>query len=110
MKLKKKEDQVWILQFFLEGRTKYSRQEIWRERVEQRVKERPSRDCPTWEYIPYKETKPRYYCGCQEVLVDRSLIELSPERLCQMLTAIHRTEHEVLNGGVRERTEGAEED
>ena len=60
--LKKKEDQVWILQFFLEGRTKYSRQEIWRERVEQRVKERPSRDCSTWGSISHADTKPRHYC------------------------------------------------
>jgi hypothetical protein len=26
---------------------------------EQRLKERPSRDCPTWESIPYIDTKPR---------------------------------------------------
>ena len=30
--------------------------------------------------IPYTVTKSRHYCGCQQVLVDRSLIELSPER------------------------------
>jgi hypothetical protein len=47
---------------------------------------------------------------------DRSLIQLSSERLCQiltntdgMLTANHLTEHRDLNGEVRERTEGAEE-
>jgi hypothetical protein len=28
----------------------------------------------------------RHYCGGQEVLADRSLIQLSPERLCQILT------------------------
>jgi hypothetical protein len=27
-----------------------------------------------------------YQCGCQEVLADRSLIWLSPKRLCQRLT------------------------
>jgi hypothetical protein len=44
------------------------------------------------------------------------LIQLSPERLCQILTntdsmllANHRTEHRDLNGGVRGRTEGAKE-
>jgi hypothetical protein len=69
--------------------------------------------CSTWKSIPYP--KPRHYCRCQEVLADRSLIELSPEKLCQslthtdmdaqMLTANHRTEGRVPNGGVRERTE-----
>ena len=29
---------------FLEGGTKYSREEIWRQSVKQRLKERPSRD------------------------------------------------------------------
>ena len=33
-------------------------------------------------------TKHRHYCGCQEVLDDRSLIWLSPERLCQRLINI----------------------
>jgi len=36
--------------------------------------------------IPYTTTKPRQYCRCQEVHADRSLIELSPERLGQSLT------------------------
>jgi hypothetical protein len=71
MKLKKKEDQSV---------------EIQRQSVEQRQKERPSRDCPTWGSIPYTVTKPRHYCGCQQVLADRSMIQLSPERLCQCLT------------------------
>jgi hypothetical protein len=31
-------------------------------------------------------TKPRHSCGCQQVLADRSLIKLSPERMCQCLT------------------------
>jgi hypothetical protein len=56
-----------MLQSFLEGETKYSREEIERQSVEQRLKERPLRDCLT-------DTKPRYYCGCQEVLAGRSLI------------------------------------
>jgi hypothetical protein len=76
MKLKKKEDQ-WMLQSFLEGRTKYSWEEIWRQCVEQRLKERPFRDCPTWGSIPYTVTKPRHFCGCQEELADRSLIAIS---------------------------------
>ena len=35
-----------------------------------------------WGSIPYTVTKRRHSCGCREVLVDRSLIQLSPERLC----------------------------
>ena len=42
--------------------------------VEQRLKERPSSDCPTWGSIPSIDTKPRHYCGCQAVLADWSLI------------------------------------
>jgi len=60
-------------------------------------------------------TKPRHYFRCQEVLADKILIQLSPERLCQILTntmqmlkANHWTEHREPNGGVRGRTEGAE--
>jgi hypothetical protein len=26
----------------------------------------------TWGSIPYKVTKPRHYCGCQQVLADRA--------------------------------------
>jgi hypothetical protein len=33
-----------------------------------------SEDCPTWGSIPYTANKSRHYCGCQEVLADRSLI------------------------------------
>jgi hypothetical protein len=35
---------------------------------------------------PIIVTKPRHYCRCQQVLADRSLIELSLERLCYCLT------------------------
>jgi hypothetical protein len=41
MKLKKKEDEcvdAWMLRSFLEGRTKYSWEEIWRKSVEQILK------------------------------------------------------------------------
>jgi hypothetical protein len=54
--------------------------------LEERLRERPSRDCSTWESIPYTVTKPKHYCGYQQVLANRSLIYLSPERLCQCLT------------------------
>ena len=75
-----------MLQCFLEGRTKYSQEEIWRQSVEQKLKERSSRDFPTWGFIPYTVTKCRDYCGCQEVHADKSLICLSPGRFCQSLT------------------------
>jgi hypothetical protein len=50
------------------------------------TEQRPSRDCPNWGSIPHTVSKPRLYCRCWEVLVDQSLIWLSPERLCQTLT------------------------
>jgi hypothetical protein len=83
--------------------------------IEQRLKERPSRDCPTWGFIPYTVTKPRHYCGCQEVHAERGLMWLSSERSCQsltiqkwMLTANYWTKHRVINRGVRKRTKGDE--
>ena len=86
MKLKKKEDQsVGASVLFRKG-TKYSQEEIHRQSAEQRLKERPSRDCPTWGFIPYIVTKCKHYCGCQEVYAERSLIWMSPERPCQSLT------------------------
>jgi hypothetical protein len=66
-----------VLQNFLEGETKYSHEEIWRQSVEEKLKVRPSRDCSTWGSISYAVTKPGLYCGCREVLDDRSLIWLS---------------------------------
>ena len=59
--------------------------EMQRQRVEQRLKERPSRDCLTWGSTPSADNKPRHYCWCQEVLDDRSLLYLSPKSLCQSL-------------------------
>jgi len=40
---------MWMLQSFLEGGTKYSLEELQGQRVEQGLKERPSRDWPTWD-------------------------------------------------------------
>jgi hypothetical protein len=36
--------------------------EMQGQRVEQRLKERPSRDHCTWRFIPSADTKPRHYC------------------------------------------------
>jgi hypothetical protein len=49
MKLKKKEDQS-VGDSVLLRRTKYSQEQIWRSSVEQRLKERLPRDCPTWGF------------------------------------------------------------
>ena len=59
------------------------------------------------ESIPYTATKPGHYCRCLEVLADRSLIRLSPERLCQSLTntevdvdaSVLRSMNKLLTGG-----------
>ena len=77
---------VWILWSFLEGGTNYPWKELQRRSMEQKLKVWPYRDCPIWGYIPYIVTKSRHYCGCQQVLAERSLIELSLERLYQCLT------------------------
>jgi hypothetical protein len=45
--------------------------------MEQRLKERPSRDFPTWGSIPYTATRPECYCGCQEVLAWKPDMALS---------------------------------
>jgi hypothetical protein len=42
-------------------------------KMEQRLKERPSRDCPTLPSIPSTDTKPRHYFCCQDVIADRNL-------------------------------------
>ena len=66
MKLKKKEDQSMDISILLRRGSKYPWEEIQRQSVEQRLKERPSRDCPTWVSNPIV-TKPRHYCGCQQM-------------------------------------------
>jgi hypothetical protein len=67
MTLKNKKDKVWLFSVLLRRRNKIQAA-IWGQSVEQRLKERPSIDCHTWGTIPYTVTKPRHYCGCQEVL------------------------------------------
>jgi hypothetical protein len=52
MKLKQKEDQVWILRSFLECGTKYPWKELQRQSLELRLEEGPFRDCPTQGSIP----------------------------------------------------------
>jgi len=65
--------------------------------------------------IPYIDTKPRQYCGCQEVLTGAcySCLLRGSARAWQiqrqMLAANHWTENGFPIGGVRERTVGAEQ-
>jgi hypothetical protein len=47
MKLKKKEDQSMRASVLHRRGTKYSREEMRRQSVEQRLEERPLRDCPS---------------------------------------------------------------
>jgi hypothetical protein len=67
MKFKKKEDPSVDTSNLLRSVTKYPWEEIHRQSVEKRLKERPSRDCPTWGSIPYTITKPRHYF-CQSLI------------------------------------------
>jgi hypothetical protein len=84
--------------------------------MEQRLKERPSRDYPTMWSILSADTKPWHYCWCQDVLVDRSYYGCSLRgsvsnwlRQMQILTAKHWTEPRDPIGRVRRRAEVAEE-
>jgi hypothetical protein len=74
MKLKKKEDKNMDASVLLRRGNKFSQEEVWRQSVEQSLKERPSRDCPTWGSVPYTDSKHRLYCRCHKVLPDRTLI------------------------------------
>ena len=55
--------------------------EMQGQRMDQKLKKWPSRDCPTQGSIPSSDTNPRHYCRCQEALADRSLVQLSPEAM-----------------------------
>jgi hypothetical protein len=57
MKLKKKEDQSVDTLILLRKGNRYPWKELQRQNVEQRLKELPSRDCPTWGSIPCIITK-----------------------------------------------------
>ena len=74
VKLKNKEDQRVDTSVLLRRGNKILKEEMQGQREEQRLKERPTRDCPTWGTIPYTVTKPRHYSGFKEVFANRSLI------------------------------------
>jgi hypothetical protein len=60
--------------FLLRKGTKFSREKIQRQIVEQKWKEKPSRDCPTWRSIPYRHQTqtqlrmPRNVCWHEPVI------------------------------------------
>jgi hypothetical protein len=60
------------------------------QKLEQKLNERPSRDCSTLGAITSADTKPSHYCWCQEVLTQRSLVWLSPERLQHYLRQVQK--------------------
>jgi len=63
MKLSKKEDKSVVASILLRrGNNILMGGNMEKKSVEQRLKERPSIDCPTWKSIPYTVTKPRHYC------------------------------------------------
>ena len=78
MKLKKKEDQRVSASVFLGRGNKIPMEGVTEKECGPETAHGGS--------IPYTVIKPRHYCGCQKVLADRSLINLSSERLCQSLT------------------------
>ena len=73
MKLKKKEDQNVYASVLFRRVNKILTGEKWRQSREQKLKERLSSDCSTWESIPHTATKPRYYCRWWDVLADTAL-------------------------------------
>jgi hypothetical protein len=73
-KLKKKEDQIVDTSVLFKRGNKILMGGNTEKNVEQRLKERPPRDCPIWGSIPYTDTKLRHYCGWQQVHADRNLI------------------------------------
>jgi len=92
MKLKKKEDCNVNVSLFLEGRTKYSGEEIQNQRVELGLNRRKSSsDCPTWASIPYASTKPNHYSSFGEVIAHNSQIWVTPDWLCSSPADINVT-------------------
>jgi hypothetical protein len=112
---RRKKIKVWILQSFLEEGTKYPWEEVQRQSVEQRLKERPSRDCPTWDASHVQSPNPDTIVDANKCLLTGAWYSCLLRGFASawhiqrwMLSANHWTEHKVPNGGARERTEGAE--
>jgi hypothetical protein len=80
------------------------------QKVEQRLKQRLSRDCTTWGSIPYVDTKvdaKKYLLtGAEYSCLLRGFAKLLLIQT-EMLAANHWTEHGDHHGGVRGRTDGS---
>jgi hypothetical protein len=74
MKLKKKEDQSADTSILPRIGNKIPMKGVTETKCGAETEGMTSRVCPTWRFIPYTTTKPRHFCGCQQVLDDRSLI------------------------------------
>ena len=90
---------LWFI--LLRGGNKIPMEGVTETKFRAGLKEWPSRDCPT--------------CGSIQVLTDRGLIKLSPERFCQCLANTEVGVHsppldwaQGFNDGARESTQGAE--
>jgi len=104
-----------MLHSLLEGRTKYTLEEIQGQLVEQGLKKRSYRDCPTWGYIPYAATNPSLYADDKNCLLTGArhgfLLSGSARSLLKQMRMVavnHWTEQRNPIGEVREKTEGAE--
>ena len=86
MKLKKKEDQSVDTLILLRRGNKIPMEGVTETKFGAEMEERTIQRLPHPGIHPIYSHKPGSYCGCREVLADRSLIWLSPERLCQCLT------------------------
>jgi hypothetical protein len=76
---------VWVLQSFLEGVTKYSWEQIWRQRWSE-TEGKAIQKLPLLGNLSHIQSpNPDTIVNANKCMLDRSLIELSPERLCQCL-------------------------
>ena len=84
MKLKKKEDQSVGASVFLRKGRKYSQEQLWRKSVEQRLKNRTPRDCPTWDSSYKQSSQNPNTLWMQRNSCRRKPIWLSPESLSEL--------------------------
>jgi len=106
---------VWILLSFLEGGTKYPWKELQRQSLEHRLKEWPSKDCPTWDPSHKQPPNPHTIADANKILLTEAwygcLLRGSAtawQIQKWMLTIIHWAEHKVPNEGARESTQRTE--
>ena len=107
MKLKEKEDQSGDTLVLLRMGNKIPIEEVTQS-VKQRLKEWPSRDCPTWGFNPYTTTKTDTIVDANKSLLTgdwyscllRGSASARQIQKC-MLTVIHWMEHRVPKEGVK---------